>query len=91
MPRRLNSFARRLGDHVANRALRVGADDIQRGGVHLGLGQLVAAQDEADLGPISMGDDQVPAALDHVGDVLAGLVDCIPLRGYILVFRIQNQ
>ena len=63
------------GDHVADRSLGVGSDNVQRRLVHLAGGQLVAAQDEADLRAVAVGDDHVPAAFDHVGDVLTGLLD----------------
>ena len=59
--------------------------------MHFVRSQLVAAQDEADLRAVAVGHDHVPAALDHVGDVLAGLLDCADLRGDVLVLLIQDQ
>ena len=81
----LELIGQRLGDHIADRALGIGADHVQRGGVHLVGGQLIAAQDKANLGSVAMGDNQVPATLDHVGDMVAGFPHCLPLGFYIFV------
>ena len=81
----------RARDHVADGALGVGADDVQRGLVDLAGRQLVATQDEPNLRAVAMGHDHVPALDDHVGDVFAGLLDGIDLRRDILVALVQNQ
>ena len=62
--------AQRLEEHVADRALDVGAGVVHRHRRHLGDGELRAAQDEADLRAVAVRDHHLPAALDHAGDVL---------------------
>ena len=60
---------------VADGTLRVCAAHIQRDlvhALHLG-GDLRAAQDEANLRPVTVADGQVPAGFDHIGDVVGGL------------------
>jgi hypothetical protein len=54
---------------VADGPLRVRAADVERHFVQLVRGQLAAAQDEADLRAVAVGDGDVPAVLDHLGDV----------------------
>jgi len=59
--------------------------------MYLVFGQLVAAQDKAHLRAIAVGDDQVPASFDHVGDVPDRLLDSGPLGLHVLVLLVQNQ
>ena len=58
--------AQRLDEHVPDRALGVGDGVVHRDRIHLVLGELGAAQDEAHLRPVAMGDNEFPALLDHV-------------------------
>ena len=78
-------------DHVTDGSLGVSADHVQRGLMHLAGRQLVSAQDEADLRAVAVGDDHVPALHDHIGDVLARLLDRANLRGYVFVLFIEDQ
>ena len=61
--------AQRLEEHVADRALRVGDGVVHRDGVDLVVGELRAAQDEADLRAVAVGDDEVPARVDQVDEM----------------------
>ena len=62
-----------LRERVADRPLAVGAAHVERHLVQLVRRELRAAQDEAHLRPVSVADHDVPAVLDHRGDVPAGL------------------
>jgi hypothetical protein len=53
--------------------------------------QLIPAEDEADLWAVAMCHNHIPPALDHVGDVLAGLFNRAHLRIHILVLFVQDQ
>jgi len=55
------------------------------------LGDLGAAQDESHLGSVPVGDDQVPAPLDHAGQMCACLTHSYPLIFDSLVLAIQDQ
>ncbi len=59
--------------------------------MHLAGCQLVTAQDEADLRAVAVGDDHVPALHDHIGDVLARLLDSADLRGHVFVLFVEDQ
>ena len=73
-----------LGERVPDRPLTVGAADVQRHLVQLVSRELGPAQDEADLRPVAVSDDDVPAVLDHRGDVPAGL----PRRDVLVADRL---
>ncbi len=66
-------------EHVADRALGVGNNQVERGGVHLVGGKFVAPQDEPHLWTIPMGDDDRPPLGNHFGNVCRGLSHSIPL------------
>src|SRR4030095_3168424 len=66
----LEHVAPRLEEHVADRALDIGAGIVHRHRRHLGDGKLRAAQDEADLGTVAVRHHDLPAAFDHARDVL---------------------
>jgi hypothetical protein len=68
-----------LLQRVADGPLRVRAADVERHFVQLVGGQFAAAQDEADLRAVAVGDGDVPAVLDHLGDVAGGLVGRVVL------------
>ena len=80
-----------LGQGVADRALAVGAADVERHLVQLVRGELGAAQDEADLRPVAVADRHVPAVLDHRGDVPAGLAGRDVLVAHRLVLLVLDQ
>ena len=61
--------AQRVLEHEADRTLRVADRVVDRHRGHLPIGDLRAAQDEADLGPVAVRDHDVPAGGDHVDDV----------------------
>ena len=62
-----------LRQRVADRPLAVGAADVERHLVQLVRRQLGPPQDEAHLRPVAVADHDVPAVLDHRGDVPTGL------------------
>jgi hypothetical protein len=62
-----------LRQRVADRALAVGSADVERDLVQLASGELGPPQDEPHLRPVAVADRDVPAVLDHRGDVPAGL------------------
>ena len=80
-----------LRERVADRALAVGAADVQRHLVQLGGGELGAAEDEADLRAVAVPDGDVPAVLDHRRDVPAGLAGRDVLVADALVHRVLDQ
>src|SRR5579872_272627 len=63
-----------LLEGVADGALGVRPADVERHLVQLVGGELGPPQDETDLGTVAMGDDDVPAVLDHADDVAARLL-----------------
>ena len=87
----LELVVQRLGDHVADGPLRVGADNVEGSGVHLVGCQFVAAQDKADLRAIAVGYDHIPAPFDHIGNVATGLLYRAHLRGDVLVLLVCDQ
>ena len=86
-PRRASSLRERLDEHVADRALRVGHGVVHGHRVHLGLGQLRAAQDEADLRSVAVRDDEPPALLDQIDEMRNGAADGLVLLGDGVVLR----
>ncbi|WP_370559529.1 hypothetical protein [Edwardsiella tarda] len=66
-PRQL--VVQRLLEHVADGTLGIADRIIQRDGGDLVAGQLGTAQDEANLGAVAMRYHQIPARVDHIGDV----------------------
>ena len=62
----------RLDEHVADGALRVGDRVVHRDRIDLGLRDLGAAQDEADLRPVAVRDHKPPTLLDHVDQMRNG-------------------
>jgi hypothetical protein len=83
--------AQPLYEHVADRALDVGARVIHRHRRNLVNRQLRAPQDEADLRPVAVGDHDVPSGLDHVGDVDRQRADHLVLVGDRLARAIADQ
>jgi hypothetical protein len=81
----------RLCDHVPDRALRIGHNEVQRRHMQLGGRQLVPAQDKADLWAVSVCDNQVPAPCHYLSYVAARLLTGHPLRGYILMPSVCNE
>jgi len=71
--------------------LGVCVDEIQWCRVHLVRSQFISPQYETYLGAVSVSDDQVPAPLDHVRDVLAGLFYRHGLRRYIFMLLVKDQ
>ncbi len=69
----------RLLQHVANGPLGIGHDQAERRRVDFMGGYFVAAQDEADLGPVAVGHHRVPPRLNDAGNVMGGLAHRIPL------------
>ena len=69
----------RLLQHVADGPLGIGHDQAERRRVDFVGRQFVAAQDEADLGPVAVGHHRVPARLNDAGNVMGGLAHRIPL------------
>ena len=57
--------AERVLEHEADRALRVADRVLHRDRRHLAVGDLRAAQDEADLRPVAVRQHDVPAGSDH--------------------------
>ena len=72
MPRLAKFVAKRLDEHVADRALQVGAGIVHRHRRNLVDREFRAAQDVPHLRAVAVGDDHVPPGLDHVGDVMSG-------------------
>jgi hypothetical protein len=81
----------RLLQHKPDAALGVGDDQVQRGRMHLSGSELVAPQNEADLGPIAVGDNYSPPRFDHIGDVAGGLAHRIPLVDDLGLATVCNQ
>ena len=61
-----------LLNHVANSALGIRAARVERYSVNHVAGIFGAQQDKADLRAVAVGDDHVPALVNHVGDVDSG-------------------
>ena len=80
-----------LRQGVADRALAVGAADVERHLVQLVRRELGAPQDEADLRAVAVADRHVPAVLDHRGDVPAGLAGRDVLVAHRLVLLVLDQ
>jgi len=80
-----------LLDHVAEGALGIGADAVQRHRVQLVQRQLDAAEDEADLRAVAVGQDEVPAERQQLGHVLAGLPGDLELVVDPLVLLVADQ
>ena len=80
-----------LLQRVANGSLRVRAAHIEWYFVQFVGRQFGAAQDEADLRPVAVGDGDVPAVLDHLGDVARGFIGRIVLVFDRLVGFVFNQ
>ena len=80
-----------LLEHEPDAPLGVRHDQIQRRGMHLVAGQLVAAQDEADLGTVAVGQHHRPARFHHVGYPARRLAHGIPLVRHIRKTIVENQ
>ena len=78
-------------EHVADRALKVGARIVHRYGRDFVDGDFGAPQHEPHLRAVAVGDDDVPAGLDHVGDVMGDDRDLIVLvRDSYVIFANQR-
>ena len=83
-------IAERLLEHEADAALGVRHDQVQRRRMHFVAGQLVPAQNEANLRTIAVGEHDRPPCLHHVGHAAYRLAHRIPLVGHIRQFVVQN-
>ena len=83
--------ADRLEEHVADRALGVADGVVHRDRRHLGLRQLRAAQDEADLRPVAVGDDEPPALLHELDERAGDRAHRLVLVGDRLVLGVGDQ
>jgi len=80
-----------LLESVADGPLRVRAANVQRHFVQLVRGQFTTAQDEADLRAVAVGHGNVPAGLDHLGDVDGRLIGRVVLVFHRLVLLVLDQ
>ena len=87
----LEFVVERALEHVTDRALRIGIGKIDRHFRNDALGKPRAAQDEADLRAVTVGQDHRHARLDHVGDVMRGLRRGLALIRNRLVLLVGNQ
>ena len=83
--------AERLDEHVADGALQIGSRVVHRHGRDLVNGELRAAQDEPHLRAVAVGDDDVPAGFDHVGDMARGHRHLLILVGDRQVIAVADQ
>ena len=59
--------------------------------MHFVRRQLVAAQNEADLWSIAVGDNEFPAGFHHAGQMAAGLTHRIPLVRNIWTVFVRDK